>query len=114
MAFLIAMAGALLGPRSLAALKDLIAKDRQRTRTYPQTRRGNAVVPIATPMLCKTDSSHAKGASGTVSIYSGTPGSETDTTENVTAFNKFANLGSGKWCWVESNGFGWYLVAGEC
>lgn len=65
-------------------------------------------------LLGKTDSSHAKGASGTVSIWTGTPGSETDSGVNVTAFNKFANIASDKWVWIDHNGFGWYLTAGEC
>lgn len=62
----------------------------------------------------KTDAAHNKGASGTVSIWSGTKGSETDTTENVTAWNTFANIGSGKWvvvAWVDG---GWELIAAEC
>lgn len=69
---------------------------------------------LPTPLLGKTDAAHNKGASGTISIYSGTPGAETDTGENVTAFNKFADLESGKWVWVELYGLNYYLTAGEC
>ena len=65
-------------------------------------------------LLGKTDASHAKGASGTVSIYSGTPGSETDTTIDLTAFNKFANIDSGKWVWVSLYGGNFYITAAEC
>lgn len=68
----------------------------------------------ATIKLGKTDAAHAKGASGTISVYSGTKGSETDSGENVTAWNRYANVASGKWVtcvWI--NG-GWDLVAGEC
>lgn len=67
-------------------------------------------------VLAKTDLSHAKSANGTCSVYSGTPGSETDTTENITAYNKYAALGSGKWVdagWDPQSNY-WYLLAGEC
>lgn len=65
-------------------------------------------------LLGKTDASHAKNASGTVSVWSGTPGSESDTGVNVTAYNKFAAVASGKFVWVLNNGDGYYLVAAEC
>lgn len=72
------------------------------------------IVTKAQGFLGKTDSSHAVDASGTVSLWYGTPGSESDTTFNVTAYNRFASLNSGAWCWVENNGNGWYLTAGRC
>jgi len=73
---------------------------RQRTRRFQS-------------LLVKTDASHAKSASGTCSVYTGTPGSETDSGVNITAYNAFAALSSGKWAWAEHNGFGWYLSDGE-
>lgn len=65
-------------------------------------------------MLGKTDSSHAKGASGTISVYSGAEGSEVDTGVNVTAYNRFAAVSSGKWVIVLSILGRLYLVAAEC
>lgn len=66
-------------------------------------------------LLGKTDATHNKGASGVVSIYSGdTKGSETDTGRNVTAWNRFANVGSGKWVIVACVDGGYELVAAEC
>jgi hypothetical protein len=65
-------------------------------------------------MLGKTDASHAKGASGTISIWSGAIGSEVDTGVNVTAYNRFANVTSGKWVMVLSIQGRLYLVAAEC
>lgn len=67
--------------------------------------------------LGKTDASHAKSATGTVSIYSGaTVGSETDTTVNKTGvYNRFADLASGKWVhcrWIKDDDF--EFDAGEC
>lgn len=51
--------------------------------------------------LGKADSAISSGASGTISIYTGTPGSETDSTTNVTAFNRTsATIPSGGWAHV--------------
>lgn len=62
---------------------------------------------VQSPMLSfigKTDSSHAKSASGTISVWAGTTiGSESDTTANITAYNRFAAVGSGKWVRCEWN-----------
>lgn len=77
-------------------------------------RRRNVVRGASGPLLCKTDAAIAKGTSGTVSVYSGPPGSETDTGRNVTAFNRFANVGSGKWVLVVTIAGRRYLSAAEC
>ncbi len=66
------------------------------------------------PYLCKTDIAINKAASGTCSIWTGTMGSESDSGANVTAYNRFANVGSGKWCWVDWNGHAFYIIAAEC
>ena len=65
-------------------------------------------------LLGKTDAAINKATSGTVSIYAGTPGSETDTTINLTAYNKFANIASGKWVWIAPLDANWYITAAEC
>jgi hypothetical protein len=65
----------------------------------------------------KTDAAHAKGATGTISIYSGGLGSETDTTLNMTGvYNRFADVSSGKWvrCQWTGQGNEWELIAAEC
>ena len=102
-----------LGEKSVKALSRLIREHDARSKTVPQTR-GVVRLGFGGRLLVKTDAAHAKSASGTCSIYTGTPGSETDTGENITAFNKFADLASGKWAWAANNGHGWYLTAGEC
>lgn len=74
------------------------------------------------PMLAfvgKTDASHAKSSTGTISIYAGTLGSESDTGVNMTGvFNRFADVDSGKWVRCEWNpsspGSDWELTAAEC
>lgn len=74
-----------------------------------------AVQHVVNHLLGKTNASHAKSASGTVNLYTGTLGSETQVTSmTVTAYNRFAAVSSGKWVhcsWV--NG-GWDLSAAEC
>lgn len=83
----------------------------------PGTGEQTCVVRIGYPidaMLGKTDAAHAKNASGTVSVWTGAPGSETDSGQNVTAYNHFANVAINKKVWVQFNGYGWYLIAAEC
>ncbi len=79
------------------------------------TSRTLAVQHIVNHVLGKTNASHAKSASGTVNLYAGTLGSETQVTSmTVTAYNRFAAVATGKWVhcsWV--NG-GWDLSAAEC
>lgn len=64
----------------------------------------------------KTNASHAKGASGTINLYTGTLGSETSLGSSITAWNRYADVASGKWVrWAwndDSSGF--ELVAAEC
>jgi hypothetical protein len=65
----------------------------------------------------KTDAVIGKGGTGTVSIYTGTLGAETDSGENLpVVYNRFADVATSKWvrcAWnAESNG--WELVAAEC
>jgi len=67
--------------------------------------------------LGKTDASHSKGATGTISIYAGPLGSETDTTADMPdVYNRFANVGSGKWvrCEWNEDANAWELTAAEC
>jgi hypothetical protein len=72
------------------------------------------VQSVVDSLLGKTDASHAKGASGTVSIWMGAAGSEADTTINVTAYNRFAAVASDKWVHLTSTNGQWYLDAAEC
>jgi hypothetical protein len=58
-----------------------------------------------------------KNATATITIYAGTPGSET-TAGTLVARNYFANLSTStstaRWVSVSNNGFGWILIAAEC
>lgn len=64
--------------------------------------------------LGKTDSSHEAGASGVVSVWEGTPGSESDSGDNVTAYNHFADLETTKWTVTGRIDGNDYNIAGEC
>lgn len=77
------------------------------------------VLVVQAPMiiaLAKTDASHAKAASGTVSLWDGTLGSETDTTKNFTGVeNHFADLETTKFVAITwRGGADWMEIAGEC
>jgi hypothetical protein len=65
--------------------------------------------------LGKSDSSLAKGASGTVSVWAGAVGSESDTTFNITSvYNRFANVATTKWVTVTRLHRKPYLTSAEC
>jgi hypothetical protein len=63
----------------------------------------------------KTDSSHAKGATGTVSVWSGVGSGKSDSGADISdVYNPFAAVGSGKFvdvAWVDG---GPELIAAEC
>ncbi len=80
----------------------------------PTSGRWEVAETIVTGQLGKTDSAISKNSSGTVSVYAGTPGSESDSSLNITVYNKFADVASGKFVWCHHNGNGWYLTAAEC
>lgn len=58
-----------------------------------------------------------KGGDKTITIWTGTPGSETSALTAV-AWNYFANIGTSantaRWVGVSNNGWGWVLIAAEC
>jgi hypothetical protein len=63
----------------------------------------------------KADAAIAKSASGTISVWDGaTQGSESDTTDNVTAWNYFGDVASGKWVAVVETVRGYIIIAAEC
>ena len=66
-------------------------------------------------VLCRTTSAWSKGSSATLQIWAGPPGSETDTGVTLEAYNRYASLGSGKFCTVMLHRHGYYYaIAGDC
>lgn len=74
----------------------------------------SAVQYVVNEVLGKTAAPHNEDASGTVRLWMGTANSETDSSMDITAYNKFANLGSGVWVWCSWTNGAWYLTAGDC
>jgi hypothetical protein len=65
-----------------------------------------------TGFIGKTDASHAKSATGTISVYDG---NRADTSINVSdVYNLFANVSTTKFVDVEWRGGTWYLTSAEC
>lgn len=63
----------------------------------------------------KADANINKGASGTVSIWIGTPGSESDSTVNISScYNRTANIASGAWVTVQFMNGHPYVAKLEC
>jgi hypothetical protein len=68
-----------------------------------------------TKMVGKADAAIASAASGTVSVWNGTAGSEADTGVNVTSYNRTGiEVGSGTWCKVISILGVLYVEPWEC
>jgi hypothetical protein len=63
----------------------------------------------------KADAEIASGATGTVSVWTGTAGSETDSDENRDGYNRTGlAIGSGDWCLGMRINNQWYLEPWEC
>jgi hypothetical protein len=63
----------------------------------------------------KADAEIASGASGTVSVWTGTAGAETDSEENRDGYNRTGlAIGSGNWCLGMRINNQWYLEPWEC
>lgn len=73
------------------------------------------VVPCPTQLRGKTTAAHAKTASGTIDIWTGSSGGAiTSPLVTVTAWNDFAALEASKYVLVVWEGTEWMLGAGEC
>lgn len=70
------------------------------------------------PMIIgKTDAAHFKGTTGTISVYKGSSSGGytlTDTGIDITAYNRFGSIASGKWVAVQRFVHGWEVTAAEC
>ena len=69
----------------------------------------------ADAVLCKTTAAWSKGSSATLQVWSGQPGSETNTGVTLSAYNRYAAIASGKFCTVMLHRHGYYyVIAAEC
>jgi hypothetical protein len=102
-----------------SSVKRIAAAVRTVEATAQPNKRGSTRPGIPTnnlPRLGKANADIAidTGAANNVSLWSGTPGSESDTTIDFTAWNKFGAIDSGAWVWCEHNGYGWYITQAVC
>jgi hypothetical protein len=65
--------------------------------------------------LCKTTASWAKSSTATLQVWTGAPGSESNSGATLSAYNTFATIATGKYCSVAWHAHGyWYVIAAEC
>jgi hypothetical protein len=65
--------------------------------------------------LSKTTTAWDKGSSQTLTIWSGTPGSEAAASgQTVTAWNKFSKIKADKWVMLARCNGGFYVISAEC
>lgn len=62
----------------------------------------------------KTDASHSKSAAGTVSVFSGAVGSESDTGDNESVYNSFADVDTTKKQIALTFNSQIYMISAEC
>jgi hypothetical protein len=65
-------------------------------------------------LLAKTNQLWAKGSSQTVSVYTGPQGEELQTSNEILAWNKFADIASDKFVMLGRLSNGWYVISAEC
>jgi len=75
-----------------------------------------AVTPLAgrVHVLGKTSAAWDKGTAQNITLWAGTLGSEQQTSDVVRAWNKFADVPTGRWVMLARSGEHWYLIAAEC
>jgi hypothetical protein len=109
--------GVVLGPNAVNQIRELIREFY--AQVDPSSQLGS-VQPIESRkpiVIGKTDAAHNKGATGTISVYKGSSSGGytlTDTGENITAYNRFGNIASGRWVAVRRMIHGWEIISAEC
>lgn len=109
---LLVVGGVLFSEAAAKRIAAAVKSIEGRVQNTASGRRNN--VPPMRAFLGKTDAAHNKNASGTISLWGGALGIETDTGINVTAYNHFGNIASGKKVLVFHTGHGWLVCAAEC
>jgi len=108
------MSGKLLGPKLEAAIRRLIQIENGRPTVSGMKRRNSRPFTFSI-QLGKTNEAIAKGESGEVEFWYGSPkGSETASGETVQAYNRFADIEADKWVIVCVIQGGWEFLVGEC
>lgn len=105
-----------LSEADVGILQEMIDEFRNRRQNVLQEEPLEGDLQFRNLYAGKTDAAHAKGTFGTISIFGGRPGSESDTGWNKPGvYNGFADLASGALVVVATTSGGEdYLIAGEC
>jgi cobalamin biosynthesis protein CobT len=79
-------------------------------------RTGALVTPLAgrVHLLGKTSAAWVKGTAQNITLWAGALGSEQQTSDVVRAWNKFADVPSGRWVMLARANDYWYVIAAEC
>jgi hypothetical protein len=79
-------------------------------------RTGAVVTPLAgrVHVLGKTSAAWVKDTAQNITLWAGTLGSEQETSDVVRAWNKFADVPSGRWVMLARASDHWYVIAAEC
>lgn len=94
--------------RIFRAVRGVESLDRDSLIAEPSYRAGDDCDIV----LCKTTAEWAKGTTATLQIWTGKPGSETNSGVTISAYNRYGVVKSGEWCSVALHRHGWhYLVA---
>ncbi len=97
--------------RIFRAIRGVESLDRDAIVGGPSYRSGDD----ADVVLCKTTAAWAKGTTATLQIWTGKPGTETNSGVTISAYNRYGAVATGKWCSVALHRHGWYyLIASEC
>jgi hypothetical protein len=109
--------GFTLGPNAIQQIRELMRQfyaEVDPSWQLGNVQSGEARKPI---VIGKTDAAHVKGETGTISVYKGSSSGGydlTDTGENITAYNRFGSIASGKFVAVRRMIHGWEIIAAEC
>lgn len=109
--------GFTLGPNAIQQIRELMRQfyaEIDPSWQLGNVQSGEARKPI---VIGKTDGAHNKGATGVISVYKGSSGGGytlTDTGENITVYNRYGNIASGKWVAVRRFIHGWEIISAEC
>lgn len=88
--------------------------ERQPQNGPPRRRRSGSSRPTQ-HWIGKADSEIESGVGGTISVWAGEPGSETDTSENLEAFNRTGlTIDEDAWCKVTAINGHLYVEPWEC
>lgn len=80
----------------------------RKDKRFTQTRQREIYFPI---LVGHTNAAHAADATGTINIYRGSAGNETDSGDTVTAYNPYADLEADVRVYIVYLNGGWQIIS---